>query len=233
MKLVSVVKSGEERLGLLAGDTVVDPLLAGGDRALFADALAFIKGGDAAMKAARAILANPPKAACTPLRDVDAGGADPAVDHPVQRQQLQGPQRREGQHADQRQGAGVLRQDRRLRGRPGRADRVRRAVLEEDRLRDRAGHRDRQGRPLHPRRSRARPRVRLHHRQRRHRARPPGAPHAGRHDLVRAWQRQGVRLRRAARALHRHRRRDRRSAEAEAAVARSTASCGSRAAPRT
>ena len=40
MKLVTVVKSGEERLGLLAGDTVIDPLLAGGDRALFADALA-------------------------------------------------------------------------------------------------------------------------------------------------------------------------------------------------
>jgi 2-keto-4-pentenoate hydratase/2-oxohepta-3-ene-1,7-dioic acid hydratase in catechol pathway len=70
MKLVSVAKSGEERLGLLSGDTVVDPLSAGGDRALFADALAFIKGGDNALKAARAILANPPKAACTPLRDV-------------------------------------------------------------------------------------------------------------------------------------------------------------------
>ncbi len=70
MKLVSVVKAGEERLGLLSGDLVVDPLLAGGDRVLFADAMAFIKGGDNAMKAARAILANPSKAACTPLRDV-------------------------------------------------------------------------------------------------------------------------------------------------------------------
>ena len=35
------------------------------------------------------------------------------------------------------------------------------------------------------------------------------------------------------RAVHRHRRRDRRSAAAQAAIARSTASCGSRAAPRT
>jgi 2-keto-4-pentenoate hydratase/2-oxohepta-3-ene-1,7-dioic acid hydratase in catechol pathway len=70
MKLVSVAKSGEERLGLLAGDMVVDPLQAGGDLALFANALAFIKGGDNAMKAARAILANPPKGASTPLRDV-------------------------------------------------------------------------------------------------------------------------------------------------------------------
>jgi 2-keto-4-pentenoate hydratase/2-oxohepta-3-ene-1,7-dioic acid hydratase in catechol pathway len=70
MKLVSVAKAGEARLGLLAGDLVIDPLAAGGDRALFADALAFIKGGDNALKAARAILANPPKAACTPLRDV-------------------------------------------------------------------------------------------------------------------------------------------------------------------
>ncbi len=70
MKLVSVAKSGEERLGLLARELVVDLVAAGGDRALFADALAFIKGGDTAMKAARAILTSRPKAACTPLRDV-------------------------------------------------------------------------------------------------------------------------------------------------------------------
>ena len=39
MKLVTFVKSGEERLGLLAGDIVVDPLLASGDKAIFANAL--------------------------------------------------------------------------------------------------------------------------------------------------------------------------------------------------
>ena len=33
MKLVTFVKSGEERLGLLAGDAVIDPLLASGDQA--------------------------------------------------------------------------------------------------------------------------------------------------------------------------------------------------------
>ena len=220
MKLVSFNKGGKERLGILQGDTVVDPLLAGGDAPLFADALAFIKSGAAGLDAARKILANPPQAACAALKDVALARADPALDHPVQRQQLQGPQRREGQHADQRQGAGVLRQDRRLRGRSRRADRIRRALLQEDRLRGRTGHRDRQGRALHSGRARARSCVRLHHRQRRDRARPPGAAHAGGHDLVRTRQRQGVRFRRAARALHRHRRRNRRSAEAEAAVAR-------------
>jgi 2-keto-4-pentenoate hydratase/2-oxohepta-3-ene-1,7-dioic acid hydratase in catechol pathway len=70
MKLVSVAKPGEERLGLLAGDMVIDPLQAGGDLALFANSLAFIKGRDSAMKAARVILANPAKGASTPLRDV-------------------------------------------------------------------------------------------------------------------------------------------------------------------
>jgi 2-keto-4-pentenoate hydratase/2-oxohepta-3-ene-1,7-dioic acid hydratase in catechol pathway len=69
MKLVSFRRGGDERLGLLRGDMIVDPVQAGGDRALFADALAFIKGGEAAMKAARAMLADPPKAACVALAD--------------------------------------------------------------------------------------------------------------------------------------------------------------------
>ena len=70
MKLVAFVKSGEERLGLLSGDSVVDPLLAQGSRDVFASALAFIKSGEAGTKAAKAILANPPKAAVAPLKDV-------------------------------------------------------------------------------------------------------------------------------------------------------------------
>ncbi len=70
MKLVTFVKSGEERLGLVSGDSVVDPLLAGGSREVFASALAFIKSGEAATKAANSILANPPKAAVAPLKDV-------------------------------------------------------------------------------------------------------------------------------------------------------------------
>ncbi len=45
MKLVTFVTSGEERLGLLAGDAVIDPLLASGDEAIFASALSFIRTG--------------------------------------------------------------------------------------------------------------------------------------------------------------------------------------------
>lgn len=70
MKLVTFLKSGEERLGLLAGDSVVDPLLASGSRDMFASALSFIKSGQTGLRAANAILANPPKAAVTPLNDV-------------------------------------------------------------------------------------------------------------------------------------------------------------------
>lgn len=70
MRLVSFRRAGEERLGFLAGDTVVDPLLAGGDRLLFADALAFIEGGATAMQAAQAMLVNPSKSACFALKSV-------------------------------------------------------------------------------------------------------------------------------------------------------------------
>jgi 2-keto-4-pentenoate hydratase/2-oxohepta-3-ene-1,7-dioic acid hydratase in catechol pathway len=70
MKLVTFVKSGEERLGLLAGDTVIDPLLGGNHPPVFANALAFINSGTAGINAAKAILANPPKGAATPLKDV-------------------------------------------------------------------------------------------------------------------------------------------------------------------
>src|SRR5215204_662368 len=70
MKLVTFVKSGEERLGLLAGETVIDPLLAGNHPPVFANALAFIKSGAAGLNAAKAILANPPKGSTVPLKDV-------------------------------------------------------------------------------------------------------------------------------------------------------------------
>jgi 2-keto-4-pentenoate hydratase/2-oxohepta-3-ene-1,7-dioic acid hydratase in catechol pathway len=70
MKLVAFVRLGQERLGLLAGDNVVDPLLASGDPAIFANALSFIKSGPAGMNAARAILANIPKQASLALKDV-------------------------------------------------------------------------------------------------------------------------------------------------------------------
>jgi 2-keto-4-pentenoate hydratase/2-oxohepta-3-ene-1,7-dioic acid hydratase in catechol pathway len=70
MKLVSFAAGSEERLGLLAGEVVVDPLLASGNRAMFASALALIKSGAVGLSAARAILANPPKQACVALKDV-------------------------------------------------------------------------------------------------------------------------------------------------------------------
>jgi len=70
MKLVTFAKSGEERLGLLAGGIVIDPLLASGDNAMFASALCFIKSGAAGLNAARAILSAPPKQASMSLNDV-------------------------------------------------------------------------------------------------------------------------------------------------------------------
>ena len=88
MKLVTFVKSGEERLGLLAGDDVIDPLLASGSRDMFGTALAFIKSGEAGRRGAQAILANPLKAAVNAAEPRHARCPDPARDHPVQRQQL-------------------------------------------------------------------------------------------------------------------------------------------------
>ena len=70
MKLVTFVSAGEERLGLLQGDAVVDPLRASGDPAIFANALCFIRAGVAGISAARAILNNPPGHAKLALKDV-------------------------------------------------------------------------------------------------------------------------------------------------------------------
>src|SRR3954463_8620477 len=70
MKLVTFVWLGQERLGLLAGDKGIDPLMASGDKAIFANALSFIKSGAAGMKAASAILASDPKQASLALKDV-------------------------------------------------------------------------------------------------------------------------------------------------------------------
>ena len=149
MKLVTFVKSGEERLGLLAGDAVIDPLLASGDTAIFASALSFIKSGAAGMNAARAILANPPKQALLALKDVTLVAPHrPATilcsgsnykDHNAEKANtpISG---KEPEFFVKTADCVVG---------PGRADRVRRAVLEEDRLRGRAGGRHRQGRALH------------------------------------------------------------------------------------
>jgi 2-keto-4-pentenoate hydratase/2-oxohepta-3-ene-1,7-dioic acid hydratase in catechol pathway len=70
MKLVTFVKAGEERLGLLAGETVIDPLAASGNPAVFGSVLAFIKSGTVGISAAKAMLANLPKQATMGLKDV-------------------------------------------------------------------------------------------------------------------------------------------------------------------
>jgi len=70
MKLVTFVKAGEERLGLLAGETVIDPLAASGNPTVFGSALSFIKSGTAGLNAAKALLANPPKQTTIALKDV-------------------------------------------------------------------------------------------------------------------------------------------------------------------
>ena len=70
MKLVTFVRLDQERLGLLAGDIVVDPLFASGDKTIFANTLNFIKSGAAGMNAARAMLANAPKQASLAVQDV-------------------------------------------------------------------------------------------------------------------------------------------------------------------
>jgi 2-keto-4-pentenoate hydratase/2-oxohepta-3-ene-1,7-dioic acid hydratase in catechol pathway len=70
MKLVTFVEGGTERLGFLVGDAILDPLRAGGDHALFANVLTFIKSGERGIAAARAMLANPPKQALIPRASV-------------------------------------------------------------------------------------------------------------------------------------------------------------------
>jgi len=70
MRLVTFLRAGEERLGLLHGDAIIDPLLASGDRALFGSALAFIRSGERAIAAAQAILVNAPKQALLAAKDV-------------------------------------------------------------------------------------------------------------------------------------------------------------------
>ena len=70
MRLVTFLRAGEERLGLLHGDAIIDPLLASGDRALFGSALAFIRSGERAIAVAQAILVNAPKQALLAAKDV-------------------------------------------------------------------------------------------------------------------------------------------------------------------
>ena len=100
MKLVTFVKSGEERLGLLAGDAVIDPLLASGDKAIFASALSLIKSGAAGDECRPRDRRQSSETGVAGAEGREARRGAPPGHHPVQRQQLQGPQRREGKHLD-------------------------------------------------------------------------------------------------------------------------------------
>ncbi len=74
MRIATFVEAGARRLGIVAGDAIVDPLAAlpaaDAARMHFADALAFIRGGDAARTAADRAVANASAAARRPLAAV-------------------------------------------------------------------------------------------------------------------------------------------------------------------
>ena len=70
MKVVTFRKDGQERLGFIDGNDIVDALAAAGSdaaRAHFANCLAFIKGGAAARAAADAVIKSAPASARQPL----------------------------------------------------------------------------------------------------------------------------------------------------------------------
>jgi len=67
MKIANYHVDGSRRLGFVIGDELIDPLEAGGDPKAFSDTVAFIRGGDAALSAARALIDT---AARRPLSDV-------------------------------------------------------------------------------------------------------------------------------------------------------------------
>ncbi|MBI5617231.1 MAG: fumarylacetoacetate hydrolase family protein [Gammaproteobacteria bacterium] len=72
MKIVSFEAEGEVRFGLLEGETIIDAQAAsagadGATRRLFADAIAFIRGGESALGLARDLLHGAPAAVRRPL----------------------------------------------------------------------------------------------------------------------------------------------------------------------
>ena len=234
MKLVTFLQAGEERFGFLHGDVVVDPLSASGDPALFGSALAFIKSGDRRdqggaddpRSSRRSRPASRRATSCSPRRcdprPSCAAAATITITTPRRRTRRSAARSRS---SSSRPPIAWSVPDEPIVFDPLMSKKID-CEIELAIVIGKAG-------TAHPGRARARSRLRLHHRQRRDGARPPGAAHAGRHDLVRTRQRQGVRFERAARAVHRHRRRDRRPAKAQAAIADQRRACGSRAAPRT
>lgn len=71
MKVVTFRKDGQERLGFISGNEIIDALAAIGstapERAHFTDCLAFIKGGDVARGAAEALIKSAGASARSPL----------------------------------------------------------------------------------------------------------------------------------------------------------------------
>src|SRR5688500_15701161 len=71
MRLVTFRHGGEDRLGFLVDDHIVDPERAnGGNRAAYTSATAFIQSGDAGRRAADRLIADAPAAARVPLAQV-------------------------------------------------------------------------------------------------------------------------------------------------------------------
>ena len=114
MKVVTYARNGEERLAFVDGDAVVDALAAlpvwdNAWRACFTDCVSFIRGGEEALRQAAACVARAPGFGAGTARGNAASSSDASFHHPVQRQQLPRPQRREGGRAHLGQGTGVLR----------------------------------------------------------------------------------------------------------------------------
>lgn len=70
MKLCTFPDGDRRRLGLIDGDTVIDPLASGGDAKVFGDMLAFIGAGRAAIDRAGELVTNAPEIARRPLSEV-------------------------------------------------------------------------------------------------------------------------------------------------------------------
>ncbi len=78
MKIVTYKQAGTERLGFIAGESIVDPLLAlparnVAERGWFTDCTAFIRAGDAARKIAERLIKEAPAAARIPMASAALG----------------------------------------------------------------------------------------------------------------------------------------------------------------
>jgi 2-keto-4-pentenoate hydratase/2-oxohepta-3-ene-1,7-dioic acid hydratase in catechol pathway len=69
MRLVNFFEDGRRRLGFEAGDSLIDPIAAGGDAAIFADTVSFLRAGDTGRAAAEAIMAKVVESARRPMSE--------------------------------------------------------------------------------------------------------------------------------------------------------------------